>query len=306
MPERLPGLLPPMLARSGRPCDSDQHLFEVKWDGVRALAFVDGGGEGWRLHSRHRTDLRGRYPELEGLASLPAGTLLDGELVVLRPDGRPDFTAALGRENARSAARVQKGQRSSPVTLVVFDLLYDRFVPLLERPLSERRQRLQALLQGHPVPRLQLSEGVVGSGLALFAAIEQQQLEGMMMKRLDSRYRPGERSDAWRKCKRSQRLHCLVLGFEPDGERDFKSLIVAADVDGELRCVGRVGSGLTEAMHARLRQLLFARLAARPLVDAGMPGRWVEPGLYCSVSFLEWTATGSLRGPVFLDLIESP
>jgi ATP-dependent DNA ligase len=294
-----------MLAMTGRPCDSPAHLFEVKWDGVRALAFVDGGESGYRLHSRHRQDLRPRYPELAGLAALPPGTVLDGELVVLRPDGRPDFPAALGRENARSEARIHKGVRSQPITLVVFDLLYERFEPLLDRPLQQRRDRLAALLGAHPVSRLQLSEGVVGQGLDLFAAIEQQQLEGMMMKRLDSRYRPGLRSDAWHKCKRSQRLLCAILGFEPDGERDFKSLILASDIGGELRCVGKVGTGLTAAMHARLRQLLLARVCARPLIDAGMSGRWIEPGLYCSVSFLEWTASGSLRGPVFLELIES-
>lgn len=305
MPAPLPELLPPMLAKPGKPCDSPAHLFEIKWDGVRAIALIDGGAAGYRLHSRHRQDLRPRYPDLEGLAALPAGCVLDGELVVLRRDGRPDFRAALSREHARSPLRVQQGVRTNPVTLVVFDLLFEGFEPLFDRPLRERRERLQALVTAHPVPRLMLSEGVVGSGLDFFAAVEQQQLEGMVMKRLDSRYRPGERSDAWQKCKRSQRLHCLILGFEPDGDDDFKSLIIATERDGELRCVGRVGGGLTAAMHARLRQLLLARRTARPLIDAGIAGQWVEPGLYCSVSFLEWTASGALRGPVFLDLIEA-
>jgi len=291
-----------MLARIGQPFDSDQHLYEVKWDGVRALAYVEH--DRCRLHSRHRRDLLQRYPELESLAALPAGCLLDGELVVLQPDGRADFRGALARENARSPAKVAQAARTYPVTYVVFDLLYERFEPLLDLALAERRARLQVLLQSTAPAHLLLSEGIVGQGLQFFAAIRAQQVEGMMCKRLDSRYRPGERSDAWLKVKAQQRVHCVILGFEPDGERDFKSLIIASDFDGDLRCVGKVGTGFTAAMRSRLQQLLLQRLAEAPLLDPGIPGRWLQPGLYCTVGYLERTANGSLRAPVFLDLIE--
>jgi ATP-dependent DNA ligase len=98
-------------------------------------------------------------------------------------------------------------------------------------------------------------------------------------------------------------VHCLILGYEPDGERDLKSLIIATDFDGELRCVGKVGSGLGEAQKAELRALLFARRAARPIVDPGIPGVWVEPGLFCTVTFLERTVNGALRAPVFVGLV---
>src|SRR5262245_22838810 len=159
--DALPAQLAPMLCRIGKPFDAADHLFEVKWDGVRALAFVDGGTHGWRLHSRHRTDLRGRYPELEELQRLPAGTLLDGELVVLDPDGKPDFPAVLTRENARRPERSSQLARQRPVVYVAFDLLYDRFEPLLDLPLRARRQRLEATLQPFVGGRLVLSEGIV-------------------------------------------------------------------------------------------------------------------------------------------------
>lgn len=292
----LPAHVEPMLARIGTPFEAPDHLFEVKWDGVRALGYVEGGT--LRLHGRKRRDLATRYPELAFLAELPAGTLLDGELVVLRADGTPDFPAILSRENG-DAAQAAEAARRLPVVYVVFDLLFDRFAPLLERPLHERRARLERLVAAAGQRRLVLSEGVVGQGLALFEAASARGLEGVVAKRLDAPYRPGERTDAWRKIKPVQTLHCLILGYEPDGERDFKSLIVAADRDGALRCVGRVGSGIGERQRAALRAALFARPAPRPLVDAGMSGRWVQPGLYCTVRFLEFTANGNLRAPVF-------
>ncbi|MEO6595809.1 MAG: DNA ligase, partial [Planctomycetota bacterium] len=174
---------------------------------------------------------------------------------------------------------------------------------LLKLPLRERRARLERLVASVAHPRLLLSEGVVRSGLALFAAAQERGLEGIVGKRLDSTYRPGERTDAWQKMKLVQSMHCLVLGYEPDGDDDFKSLIVATDIDGELRCVGKVGSGLSESQKVELRGLLFARRRQRPLIATEVTGAWVEPGLYCTVSFLEWTANGSLRAPVFMGLV---
>jgi bifunctional non-homologous end joining protein LigD len=297
---RLPAHIEPMLARIGTPFDSGDHLFETKWDGVRAVTYVEGGRH--RMHGRRRSDLAARYPELGFLAELPPGLVLDGELVVLAADGRPDFRAIVGRENA-SGARAEAAARRHPVVYVVFDLLYLDGAPLLDRPLRARRQLLEQLTSGLASPRLVLSDGVVGAGLALFAAVRARGLEGIVGKRLDSPYLPGERTDAWQKIKPVQTVHCLILGYEPDGERDFKSLIIATDVDGELRCVGKVGSGLAAGHKAELRQLLFARRVPRPLVEAGLPGVWVEPGLYCTVNYLERTPGGALRAPVFVGLV---
>ncbi|MBL8756399.1 MAG: DNA ligase [Planctomycetes bacterium] len=297
----LPPHVEPMLARIGAPFASPQHLFEIKWDGVRAMAYVERGA--WRMHGRRRRDLAGRYPELAFLAGLPEGTLLDGELVVLQPDGKPDFRGILARENG-TAERAAQQAKKLPVVFVVFDLLYAGGESLMAAPLHVRREALLGLVAAAGHPRLVASHGVVGDGLSLFAAVKEQGLEGIVAKRLDAPYRPGERGDAWQKIKAVQQVHCLVLGYEPDGERDFKSLIVATDVGGELRCVGKVGSGLDDQERARLRQMLFAARADRPLIDPGMPGRWIAPGLYCTVNFLEWTASGSLRAPVFVALVD--
>lgn len=296
----LPRHVEPMLARIGAPFDSAAHLFEIKWDGVRAMTYVEGGAH--RMHGRKRRDLATRYPELQFLATLPGGTVVDGELVVLDAGGKPDFRAVIGRENS-TADRAAAGARRTPVAYVVFDLLYRRGESLLGAPLQQRREALAELVAATANPRLVLSEGVVGTGLSLFAAVQQRGLEGIVGKRLDSPYRPGERTTAWQKIKAVQQLHCLILGYETDGARGFKSLIIATDVGGELRCVGRVGSGIGEVERAELLRLLAAHRTPRPLIDAGMPGEWVAPGLYCLVNFLEWTPAMALRAPVFVRLL---
>lgn len=298
---RLPAHIEPMLARIGEPFDADDHVFEVKWDGVRAIAYVEDGE--LRMHGRKRRDLAGRYPELQGLRRLPSGTIVDGELVVLQPDGRPDFPGILRRENG-TAARAAAAAAAQPVSYVVFDLLYLAHESLLAQPLSARRVALAATIGELADPRVVLSEGIVGRGRDLFAAACERGLEGVVGKRLDAPYRPGERTVAWQKIKPVQAVHCVILGYEPDGDRDFKSLIVATDFDGRLQCIGRVGSGLDMATKALLRAQLFARRTARPLIDAGIPGAWVEPGLFCRVSYLERTASGSLRAPVFLGMVD--
>ena len=298
----LPDFVPPMLARLGAAFDSDEHLFEIKWDGTRSLAFVEGGD--YRLVSRKRVDQKPRYPELGFFAELPGGLVLDGELVVLR-DGRPDFGLTMGREHARNRMKIEGLARTHPVTYAAFDVLYRDGVSLMDEPLRERRRHLEEVVTACGNPVLLFSEGVVGGGVAYFDKLTELELEGMVAKRLDSPYRPGRRTEDWTKVKRRQHLSCAILGYLPEGDDDLKSLVIAADVDGELRCVGRVGSGLTAAMRRKLVKMLAPRLRDEALVDCGPEGLWVEPGLYCLVSYLEITEQGGLRAPVFEGLIDA-
>jgi len=200
----LPRFVPPMLAKRGVPFDSSEHLFEVKWDGTRALAFVDSCG--YRLVNRHRADVSDRYPELRFLNDLPAGIVLDGEVVVLR-QGKPDFSLLLSRNQARASLKIQSLARTFPAIYIVFDLIYQRFESLVVLPLWARRQRLERVVRACANPRLVFSEGIVGSGRAFFEAVCREGLEGVVAKRLDGRYRPGRR--AWIKIKpRSDGMTC--------------------------------------------------------------------------------------------------
>ena len=129
-------------------------------------------------------------------------------------------------------------------------------------------------------------------------------LEGMVAKLRSGRYEPGKRSGSWLKCKQSHQIVCAIIGYEPSEEHQLRSLIIAAPVEGELVWIGQVGSGITQEMHAQLVGLLKTRVCKRPIAPCTIKGIWVVPDLFCKVSFLEWTTTGKLRGPVFESLHE--
>jgi len=297
----LPEFVPPMLATLiDEPFDSPKHLFEIKWDGIRALAFVEGGG--YRALTRNRQDLVGAFPELAALVRLPAGTVLDGELVVMA-DGRPSFGGALERMQGRGKVRVASLSRSSPAQYVVFDLLYRGGESRLARPLRERRSELEELLADLGEPRIVFSDGIVGPGRALFDEARARSLEGVVAKELESTYQPGKRTRAWLKVKTTREDPCAIVGWIADERGDLSSLVVALEEGGRLVCVGRVGSGLTNQMRARLLALCRARPRATPFVPSSDPGNWIEPGLFCTVSYLERTENG-LRAPVFVELLE--
>jgi bifunctional non-homologous end joining protein LigD/DNA ligase-1 len=187
-----------MLATPAEPFDSPDYVFEIKWDGVRALAAVETSG--WRLWGRQGVDYTARYPELGILRALPAGTLVDGELIVLQ-DGRPDLPALLRRHQLRDPWRWRLAPRWCPVHYVLFDLLYHRGRCLLPEPLTRRREILAVVCATLALPNVGFSAGVVDSGPAVYAAVLAQGHEGVMAKHQAAAYRPGQRSAAWRKIK---------------------------------------------------------------------------------------------------------
>jgi DNA ligase D-like protein (predicted ligase) len=290
-----------MLAKPGNAFDSDDHLFEVKWDGARSLAFIEAGS--YRLLNRRQRDMTDRYPEFHFFREPPSGTVLDGEVVVLR-QGRSDFGLLESRERARAPLTIRSLVRSAPATFVAFDLLFEGYRSCMALPLQERRDRLARLVRGLKHPQFLFSESIRGSGTALFREASARGLEGIVAKRAGSRYLPGKRSDAWIKFKRSETTVCAIMGFEPWGQNDFRSLILAGQVDGELRYVGRVGTGFDRALRERLNRLLWSRLQPRPLVACKLQGQWVRPGLYCVLSYLERTAGEEFRAPAFKRLLE--
>ncbi len=290
-----------MLAVAGRPFDSKDHFFEYKWDGYRAGAMIENGRV--RLMSRGGLDLADRYPGLAALARLPRGLALDGEIVAFR-DGRPDFSLLQ-----------QHGPRSDPSALrfVTFDLLYEDFQSRLDLPFSRRRELLEAIVEEAGCPELVLSEGLPAEGQALYRKACEPGLEGVVSKRLSSPYAAGKRNGAWIKIKRRLALQAAIIGYlekpGPGRSTDFQSLLVAGnglpgEEPGPLRYLGKVGSGFDAALRARILALLLARPRKTPLVPCPEKARWVEPGLYCEVSFAELTSAGVLRAPVFERLIE--
>jgi bifunctional non-homologous end joining protein LigD len=299
-PEKLPQFIPPMLAQPRAAFDSPEYFFEIKWDGTRTLAFIEAGR--YRLVNRRRIDMTDRYPEFEFLQSLPVGTVLDGEMIVLK-DGKPDFNLLQSREQARTPLRIRNLARMTPATYVVFDVLYENHESIMDRRLSERREHLARLVRRVADPHLVLSEGVVGEGKKFFAEACGHNLEGVIAKRLASRYLPGQRTEAWFKIKKTSELICAILGFLPEGNDDFRSLILAAQDGDKLHCAGKVGTGFPGPLRKKLNQLLWSRLRPKPAVPCKIKGKWVAPGLFCRVTFMERTANGELRAPAFKELI---
>jgi bifunctional non-homologous end joining protein LigD len=289
----------PMLATACQPFDSAEHLFEVKWDGVRGLAAIEDGQ--WRLWGREGAEYTDRYPELSVLRRLPSGTTLDGELVILK-DGRADLAAVLGRHQLSNPERIRHASRRTPIRYMLFDILCHRGRSLLKEPLYRRRAILTDLMNAIDAPELLFSDGMTLLGKEFFKQAVAQGHEGVVAKHLASDYRPGQRSAAWRKIKPTSVLPCAIIGFTP-GPDGFASLLVAAPHAGHLRYVGELTGGFRTVVKVDLTRRLAQRRRSRPIVPCSKHAVWVEPDLYCQVRFLRWTPHGRLREAVFHGLL---
>jgi bifunctional non-homologous end joining protein LigD len=298
----------PMLAiTADEPFDSPQFTYEAKWDGVRTLAFVDGGEV--RLQTRNLLDCTKQYPEAHGAAEALTGgyqAILDGEVVAFDEKGVPSFQRLQPRMHQRDEGAVSRLRKSVPIVYEVFDLLYLDGEDLTRRPLRERRQRLEAALE--PMGAIRLSEGFPGSGIALFNAVREQGLEGIVAKRLDAPYVSG-RSAAWVKVKAFKAMDCVIGGWtagQGDRHSTLGALIVGIYRDGKLIPAGHVGSGFDDRTLRDLLETLkehqapTSPFAVEPKVN--QPATWCFPDLVCEVRYVELTRDGTLRHPVYLGL----
>jgi bifunctional non-homologous end joining protein LigD len=307
--EPMPEQIAPMLATSGPlPPDDGRWAFEIKWDGVRAIALSEPGR--LRFHSRNLNDITPRYPELSKLnrALSSHRAVLDGEVVAFDAEGRPSFSALQGRMHLTSESQIRRLAKSNPVSYVIFDLLWLDGHSLMREPYEARRERLAELeLDGE---RWQTPDYVAGHGAEVQEASRVQGLEGIVAKRLDCPYEPGRRSRAWIKVKNVTREEVVIGGWMPgEGRREERIgalLVGLPDGDGGLQYSGRVGTGFTEAELDRLAGL-FAPLRTdrSPFSTPGVPrgAIFVEPRLQCTVEFVEWTKEGRLRAPSYKGLV---
>lgn len=297
-----------MLASPGSPFDSDQYLFEIKWDGIRALAFFGKGLA--RLQGRKLTDSSDRYPEITaGLKALPGEGILDGEIVVLDEKGRPDFQRVLAREQTRGGEAARAKSRAHPVVYIAFDLLYRNGESLLGHPLVERRRLLSELLANAPSPIVE-SAYVIGRGKALFEEAKERGLEGIFAKRLDSRYLPGERTRDWLKLKVRREVDAVLVGLvrERRGKR-IKSLVLGSPREGRLVWIGNAGSGIDQTTLKELETALDGlRSKPPPGFEAEAPGEidWLAPRLVVRVEYTGLTKESRLRHPVFVGFVDKP
>jgi len=295
----------PMLAElRDAPFDAEGWLFELKYDGYRLLARRAGASA--VLRYRSGADVTRLFPEVaKAIEMLPADARLDGELVVLGPDGRPAFQALQSRAQAAGSAEIARAAVERPATFFAFDLLELGGLDLAPLPLVARKRLLAAL-----VPRLgpvRFADHVEAHGEALFREVTARGLEGIVAKRADAPYREG-RSAAWLKIRVERTGDFAIVGFTaPRGARaGFGALHLAFAEAGGLVYAGSVGTGFDDRTLASLHARLAARTRPTPPCDGPVPrGRgntWVEPERVCEVRFKEWTGDGLLRHPVFLRL----
>ena len=304
--EPMPERLVPMLAStaSAPPPDTERWSFEVKWDGVRAIAYAQPGR--LRLESRNLNDITVAYPEVRGLLE-DLGmreAVLDGEIVTFDEHGRPSFERLQRRMHVSSPSAVKRLAASHPVLYAIFDLLYLDGHSLMGLPYSERRARLEELQLAGRAWRVPAAH--TGEGQALLDATREQGLEGIVAKRLESRYEPGRRTGDWLKIKHTLRQELVIGGWLPgEGRRAERigALLMGYHEAGEFRYAGRVGTGFTDRTLAELQKRLAPlRRDTSPFTGAPRLPRgavFVEPCCVAEIEFRQWTDDRVMRAPSY-------
>ncbi len=292
----MPHNIQPMLATpAAEPFDDADWIFEVKWDGYRAVAELERGDVS--LYSRNGISFEKKFfPLVETLQQFRFDAILDGEIVVVDEEGRPDFQAL------QHYARTGSGH----LLYSVFDLLYFEGHDLTGLPLVRRKEVLKKILP--PMPNVRVSDHVTKEGLLFYRVVREKGLEGMMAKHAQSLYETGKRSRQWLKIKKQLTREAVIAGFtEPGGGRPyFGALVLGQYDDGKFTYIGHVGSGFSagdlKGIHEALKSLVRKECPFGEEPATNAPVTWVRPELVCEVSLSGWTAEGVMRQPVFLRL----
>lgn len=280
--------------------DSKDWIFEIKWDGYRAIAEVNGDNN--RLYSRNGLTFDKAYPKVfDSLKKIKKKAVIDGEIVVFDEKGKPNFQKL---QNYRSNDKFT-------IQYYVFDILYLDGKDITNLPVLERKEILKKLLPKSEV--ILYCDHVDTEGKALFQEMRKMNLEGMIAKRKNSKYYIGKRTSDWLKIKNVQSQEAIIVGFtEPKGSRSsFGSLILAVKKRGKLVSVGNVGTGFTDKslkeLHTKLKKLIRKTSPLDVPIKQTPDITWVEPELVCNVKYTEITDDGSIRHPVFQGLrIDKP
>ncbi len=297
--------LRPMLAKTGEPFDSEDYVFEVKWDGLRTLVFKHD--DRIELQNRNLRNVTSGFPELAELRkSVRAkSAIFDGEAVVLGERGTPNFGSLQKRFGIDDPKRASSLSKTIPVTYVAFDLLHLDGTDLISRPLLERKERLKSILTEGP--HLLFGDHVETSGVRFFREASKKGFEGVIAKNRHSAYLLGARGSLWIKIKGTRTQDCVIVGYtNGEGFRasTFGSLVVAAyGPDGMLRHMTNVGGGFDNEILVGLKARLAKLERKSPVpvgpVDAPSPVTWVRPELVCEVKYMSMTRDGKLRFPRF-------
>jgi bifunctional non-homologous end joining protein LigD len=312
LPATLPRVIEPMAASHvAEPFDSPAHTFEVLWEGVRALAFIERGE--LRLQDRWGRDITYKYPDLEPIPGRvrESGVVLDGAIVCLDENGRPDFARLTKRLAIEHEAAAQYAAIETPVTFHAFDLLYRERQPLFGWTLRRRKEMLRRIVR--PNTTIAVPDGVTRDGIAFFEAAREHGLLGIVAKETESKYSPGERSAAWLSIPARRQGEFVIGGYTFGGQWNPRSLrpqresvasllIGLGREDGLLEFCGEVSGGFQGCADTLDALLLDATSTTCPFADEPSVERlvfWCRPDVVATIGYAEWTAERKLRFPLF-------
>lgn len=288
---------PMLIGAESEAFDSDDYTFELKLDGVRCLAFL--GPDGVELRNKRNLMVSPIYPELSGINKQVKGRcILDGELTVI-VDGKPQFSEMQRRALMSDPFKIKLSATKFPVNFTAFDILYDDGKDLMAHPLEARQERLKRVVRESD--RLAVTRVIEGHGKALYALTEQHGLEGIVAKRKGSLYHPGKRTKDWIKCKNLLDDDFVVCGYIRKGQ-GMTSIVLGQYRSGELVYKGHVTLGVAGGSYRRITSLPPLPGPPYTVPSGNENAVWVEPRLVCSVKFMERTANGGMRQPVFKGL----
>lgn len=299
-------LIEPMLSDStSKPPKDDDFIYEVKWDGIRAMISLEDGQV--KIRTRNQHEVTRQFPELTSEKSFRATCgLFDGEIVCLSKEGRPEFKKVINRLRASGDSNILKLSKTNPVYCYIFDCLYLDGRSLIQEPLLKRREWLKDAIRSDAAYRISEIEE---DGDSLFEAARELQLEGIMAKRKNGKYLPGKRSDLWLKIKVRNTRDCVIIGYNPgkgDRSTTFGGLHIAEREGANLHYRGKVGTGFDDAMlkevFAEIKKLKEIKKPIAEKVMDEKTSRWIEPHLMAEISFASFTPDKMFREPVFVRL----
>ncbi len=287
----------PMLAKeTDEPFDDEGWLFEIKWDGYRAIA--EKKKDDILLYSRNGLNFKPTYPIVaDQLKNVKADAVLDGEIVVLGDDGKPDF----------QLLQHYSENQDRPIQYCIFDLLQLNGEDTTSLPLTDRKELLKKIIPADN-PVIRYSDHILEYGKSFFQVSKEKNLEGIMAKKMDSKYYPGKRTTNWLKIKNHKTTEVIIAGYsEPSGSRKyFGSLILAAKKGGKFIYMGNAGTGFNQRslkeLHDLFEPLIREKSPFEEKIKNNSKVTWIKPELICEVKFSEVTGDGKLRHPVFLHL----
>ncbi|MDO5153574.1 MAG: RNA ligase family protein [Eubacteriales bacterium] len=289
---------PMLIGVEGEAFDSHEYLYELKLDGERCIAYLDG--DGTDLRNKRNMKMLPKVPELSQIhKQVKCRCILDGELAVIHA-GKPDFFLIQKRSMMSNPMKIELEAQRHPACFTAFDILYYEDHPVTDLPLTERKKLLESVVREESA-RFAVSRPIERHGVAFYRLAEQQNLEGIVAKRKDSRYYFDKRTKDWIKCKNLKDSDYVVCGYIPK-ENHMTSIVLGQYRDGQLIYKGHVTLGVGGESFRKIRDLPKINYPPMNVPDGNENAVWVQPQLVCTVKYMMKTESGSLRQPVFKGL----